>query len=218
MSSTSRAASPAADPHPYLLLALRVVAIVFATETAVSGHYGLAPSVLYYALLAGDPPVILGVAAAAYFTKGKARVALLVALAAFLVVGTIAFADFSASRFHLHSLKPITGRTAWTVAAYANIVGFYGVVVGGMLNARKKLHQDLGLITMALLGAIAIGFINVRWVRPTPPLIPLFNALLFVVPASYLFVVTERPQLKTAGDTAGTPPPTATPSEAQPQR
>lgn len=188
------AAAELPEPHPYFLLSLRVVAIVFATETAVSGHYGLAPSILYYALLAGDPPVILGVAVAAYFAKGKVRAALIVALLAFLLVGTIAFADFSAARFHLTALKPITGRAAWNIAAFANILGFYGVVTAAMMSARKKLHQDLGLITMMLLGAIAIGFVTFRWLKPTPPLVPLFNALLFVVPASYLFVITERPK------------------------
>lgn len=194
----ARALAQEPEPHPYFLLALRVVAIVFAIETAVTGHYGLAPSILYYALLAGDPPVILGVAIAAYFAKGTSRIALIVALLAFLLVGTVAFADFSAARFHLSGLKPITGRAAWNIAAFANIVGFYGVVIAAMSSARKKLHQDLGLITMMLLGAVAIGFVTVRWLKPTPPLVPLFNALLFVVPASFLFVVTERPKQLTA--------------------
>jgi hypothetical protein len=177
-----------------LRLALRAVAVVFAFEAAVSGQYGLAPQPLYWFLLAGDPPVVAGVAVACWAARGNTRAWLGVALAAFCVLATIAFGDFIAARApHLTALAPLRTKASWNVAALANVTGFYGTLFAARLLPQRPLHHTVGRLAVAVLGAVTIGFVITRWIHPVPPLVPFFNACLFLVPAAYLFEVTEAP-------------------------
>lgn len=171
--------------------ALRAAALVFAFEMAVSAHYGLAPSPLYRALVAGDVPILVSIGVACLAARGPGRAWLAVALVGFLGIGVVACSDFLASR-GVVALKPLASPGAWNVAACSNIVGFYGTVFAARSFPQTPLQHRVGQVTVALLGTITVGFVVSRWIRPTPPLVPFFNACLFAVPAAYLFEITKR--------------------------
>lgn len=185
---------PAAKREEVLRLALRAVAVVFAFEAAVSGQYGLAPQPLYWFLLAGDPPVVAGIAVACFAARGAARAWLGLALLAFGVLATIAFGDFVAARSpHLTALAPLRSKAAWNLAALANVAGFYGTLLAARLLPQRPFLHIVGKLAVGALGLVTVGFVVTRWVRPVPPLVPFFNACLFLVPAAYLFEITEAP-------------------------
>ncbi|NUP09375.1 MAG: hypothetical protein HOW73_25255 [Polyangiaceae bacterium] len=177
-----------------LRLTLRFVAVVLAYSMAVSAHYGLAPGPFYFLLLLGDPPVLAGVAFAVFLARGPVRLWLAVALVAYLVLATVAFGDLAASRMHIAALKPLGSKAGWSIAACANMVSLYATLFAARFLPQRPLQHTLGRISIGLFVAASIGFVVARWIRLTPPLVPFFNACLFIIPAGYLFEVTGRPR------------------------
>lgn len=183
-----------------LRLALRVVAIVLAFEMAVTGHYGLAPGPLYLLLIAGDPPVVAGVAAAFFTSKGKARPFLGLALAGFTIVALVALSDFGASRLRIGALRGIATRSMWEISGFANIAGMYGLTFAARALARSDLESKIATLSLGLLGLTSVLYVITRWLSPVPGLVPFFSACLFAITAACLFVVTSSPPTEATRD------------------
>lgn len=169
-------------------LGLTIVALVLATETVVWLLTAVMPGQyrLFYALLAGDPPVVFGCWLATRGGAAPARPWLASATAAFAVVTLIAFGDFTGG-FGTGSQR-LSTPLMWQVAAASNLIGFGALAwAAGHVSARGGRLTSLARATLAVIAVVAgMTLTRPAWGPGPSALMPLLNAAMFACTAAYL--------------------------------
>jgi len=166
---------------------LTIVAGVFAFETLIWLLTMAMPTQhrLYYALLAGDPPVTLGCLLAMLGASGHTRTWLTVAMVAFLLVTVLVFGDFTNG--YRTGSQLFSSPLAWQVVNVANLVGFSALAYAAAHLSGSKQLTKLGMVTLAVIGVVSVASLTRSAWGPEPRfLLPLLNAAMFAITAAYL--------------------------------